>query len=154
MAVVGRVRRPPQGLLVINRRVDYEMCFTWGGAPQSYCGCRRTYRASRDARRFLRKGPGKAVHSAGFARHGNRTGFFTEPRAPTPATHPIFYCKSNNDTAINAIPLTMPYMQRWCSPYSSAVGKSSSKEMNTMIPATAPNSRPKTPGEKKGIKTK
>ena len=33
-------------------------------------------------------------------------------------------------------------MDRWCSPYSRAAGRSSSNEMNTMMPATLAKIRP------------
>lgn len=40
-------------------------------------------------------------------------------------------------------------MAWWCSPYSSAVGSSSSNEINTIMPATAANTTPKTVSVKK-----
>lgn len=39
--------------------------------------------------------------------------------------------------AIITMPAIIPYIDRWCSPYSLADGSSSSTEMNTIIPATA-----------------
>ena len=40
-------------------------------------------------------------------------------------------------TAIMAMPPTTPAMAMWCLPYFSAVGRSSSREMYIMMPATA-----------------
>ncbi len=48
----------------------------------------------------------------------------------------------NKLTAITAMPAMSPYMDKWCSPYSLADGKSSSKLMYTMMPATEAKIKP------------
>lgn len=53
---------------------------------------------------------------------------------------------------MTAMPGIRPWTAAWPFPYSLAVGKSSSMEMNTMIPATTANDKPKNTGEMKGLR--
>ena len=62
------------------------------------------------------------------------------------------YRKRNKLTAITIIPAISPAMDRWCLPYFSAVGNSSSNEINAIIPATAANTIPFTNGDQNGIR--
>ena len=54
---------------------------------------------------------------------------------------------------MTAMPEMSPYREMWCSPYSRAAGSSSSKEMNTMTPATAAKSAPMRVGPIRGWST-
>jgi hypothetical protein len=53
------------------------------------------------------------------------------------------YCNKTRLMPIKAIPATRPYMDKWCSPYFFAVGRSWSSEMKIIIPATAAKIIPK-----------
>lgn len=53
------------------------------------------------------------------------------------------YMKRIKLVAMIIMPPIRPPMAKWCSPYSSAVGKSSSRDMYTIIPATAAKTKPK-----------
>jgi hypothetical protein len=64
----------------------------------------------------------------------------------------MVYRNNKRLTAITAIPDTRPYIDRWCSPYFSAEGRSSSREIKTIIPATAAKIIPKTISFINGIK--
>ena len=57
-------------------------------------------------------------------------------------------------TAITSIPITTPLIARCPLPYSRAVGRSSSKEMNTMIPDTAASIPPTAKSSIHGISTR
>lgn len=56
--------------------------------------------------------------------------------------------------AITIIPATIPYIERWCSPYSLADGSNSSKDINTIIPAIIANRTPYIFSLRNGIKIK
>lgn len=55
----------------------------------------------------------------------------------------LIYINNNKLTAITTIPAIRPYIAKWCSPYFLAVGNNSSKDIKTIIPATADNNIPK-----------
>ncbi len=54
--------------------------------------------------------------------------------------------------AIKAIPPTIPQMERWCSPYFSAVGNNSSSEIKIMMPDTDASTSPLMVGDQNGIR--
>jgi hypothetical protein len=53
---------------------------------------------------------------------------------------------------MKTIPAISPEMDTWCLPYFAAVGKSSSNEMYTIMPATAAMMMPFNTGDQNGIK--
>ena len=59
---------------------------------------------------------------------------------------------NNKLTAMTAIPAIRPYIERCPSSYFLAAGNNSSKEINTMIPATAANIRLNITSFRNGIK--
>lgn len=64
------------------------------------------------------------------------------------------YTNSNKLIAITIMPAINPPMAKWCSPYSSAVGSSSSNEIYTIIPATEAKIMPKVVSLKKDLNRK
>ena len=74
-------------------------------------------------------------------------------KKPRPPRNVVQSYKNNSKlSAITAMPPTRPSMAKWCSPYSLADGKSSSKEIKTMIPATMAKITPKSTSFMKGPK--
>ena len=65
---------------------------------------------------------------------------------------PVFYKNSKRLKAIIAIPSTTPIIVTLLFSYSLAIGRSSSIEINTIIPAIAPKSIPNTVSLKNGLK--